>query len=83
MIGYPFIVIGEFEMNPLIGIVSIIQILIQSVALIILFTGEPEKWFPLRVMLCDHCWLVQTEDNDSGEELFYARSDNAIVAVGR
>ena len=22
----------------------------------------PEKSFPLRVMVCDACWLVQTED---------------------
>lgn len=22
----------------------------------------PEKWFPLRVLVCETCWLVQTED---------------------
>ena len=22
----------------------------------------PEKWFPLRVLVCEGCWLVQTED---------------------
>ena len=22
----------------------------------------PETWFPLRVLVCTHCWLVQTED---------------------
>lgn len=22
----------------------------------------PEKWFPLRVLVCERCWLVQTED---------------------
>lgn len=32
----------------------------------------PEKWFPLKVMVCDHCWLVQTEDYAGAEELFDA-----------
>jgi len=31
---------------------------------------EPEKYFPLRVMVCDHCWLVQTEDYAEARELF-------------
>jgi len=22
----------------------------------------PEAWFPLRVLVCEHCWLAQTED---------------------
>ncbi len=30
----------------------------------------PEKWFPLRVLVCKHCWLVQTEDFAKIEELF-------------
>lgn len=30
----------------------------------------PEKWFPLRVLVCDQCWLVQTEDFSNAEELF-------------
>jgi len=30
----------------------------------------PEKYFPLRVMVCTHCWLVQTEDYAGAEELF-------------
>lgn len=32
----------------------------------------PEKWFPLRVLVCQHCWLVQTEDFSKAEELFDA-----------
>ncbi|MDO8635008.1 MAG: SAM-dependent methyltransferase, partial [Dehalococcoidia bacterium] len=24
----------------------------------------PEKWFPLRILVCTNCWLVQTEDYD-------------------
>lgn len=32
--------------------------------------AKPEKWFPLRVMVCDHCWLVQTEDFAQADELF-------------
>lgn len=31
---------------------------------------EPEKYFPLRVLVCDTCWLVQTEDYAGAEELF-------------
>lgn len=30
----------------------------------------PEKWFPLRVLVCEHCWLVQTEDFAQAHELF-------------
>lgn len=33
---------------------------------------EPEKWFPLRVLVCDRCWLVQTEDFAEADELFAA-----------
>ncbi len=33
---------------------------------------EPEKWFPLRVLVCDQCWLVQTEDFAQADELFDA-----------
>lgn len=32
----------------------------------------PEKWFPLRVLVCTHCWLVQTEDFSQAHELFTA-----------
>ncbi len=29
-----------------------------------------EKWYPLRVLVCEHCWLVQTEDFSQAHELF-------------
>ncbi len=32
----------------------------------------PEKWFPLRVLMCEECWLVQTEDFAQADELFDA-----------
>ena len=32
----------------------------------------PEKWFPLRVLVCEQCWLVQTEDFAQADELFDA-----------
>lgn len=32
----------------------------------------PEKWFPLRVLVCEHCWLAQTEDFAQAHELFDA-----------
>lgn len=31
---------------------------------------RPETWYPLRVRVCEHCWLVQTEDYAEAEELF-------------
>jgi SAM-dependent methyltransferase len=31
---------------------------------------EPETWFPLRLMVCETCWLVQTEDQ-AGREAFF------------
>ena len=33
---------------------------------------EPEKWFPLKVLVCNQCWLVQTEDYAGADELFDA-----------
>ncbi len=30
----------------------------------------PEKWFPLKVVVCESCWLVQTEDHTTASELF-------------
>lgn len=32
----------------------------------------PEKWYPLRVLVCDGCWLAQTEDFADAHELFAA-----------
>ncbi|MBQ0798492.1 MAG: class I SAM-dependent methyltransferase [Porticoccaceae bacterium] len=34
--------------------------------------NAPEKYFPLRVLVCTECWLVQTEDYASADELFSA-----------
>jgi SAM-dependent methyltransferase len=33
---------------------------------------QPEKWYPLRVLVCSECWLVQTEDYTGAGELFDA-----------
>jgi predicted TPR repeat methyltransferase len=30
----------------------------------------PETWFPLRVLVCEQCWLAQTEDYAGREALF-------------
>jgi SAM-dependent methyltransferase len=35
--------------------------------------SKPEKYYPLRIKVCTHCWLVQTEDYAQADELF---SDN-------
>jgi SAM-dependent methyltransferase len=32
--------------------------------------SKPEKWYPLRVLVCEGCWLVQTEDFAEADELF-------------
>lgn len=32
----------------------------------------PETWFPLRILVCENCWLVQTEDHAGREALFTA-----------
>ena len=32
----------------------------------------PEKYYPLKVKVCHHCWLVQTEDFAQADELFSA-----------
>lgn len=33
---------------------------------------KPEKYYPLKVRVCDACWLVQTEDYAQADELFSA-----------
>ena len=33
---------------------------------------NPEKYYPLRVMVCDRCWLVQTQDYADAGDLFNA-----------
>lgn len=32
--------------------------------------NRPETCFPLRILVCDQCWLVQTEDYARADELF-------------
>ena len=32
--------------------------------------SKPEKYYPLKVKVCDQCWLVQTEDYAEADELF-------------
>lgn len=31
---------------------------------------SPEKYYPLRILLCTNCWLVQTEDFTAADSLF-------------
>jgi len=31
---------------------------------------KPEKWYPLNILVCENCWLVQTEDYADADELF-------------
>ncbi len=33
---------------------------------------QPETYFPLKLFVCDHCWLVQTEDYAAADTLFSA-----------
>lgn len=32
--------------------------------------NHPEVWYPLRLLVCTHCWLVQTQDHAGREQLF-------------
>ena len=32
---------------------------------------RPELYYPLKIMVCDRCWLVQTEDHARADELFH------------
>lgn len=32
--------------------------------------NAPETWYPLRLLVCEQCWLVQTEDHAGREALF-------------
>lgn len=32
--------------------------------------SAPETWYPLRLLVCNTCWLVQTEDHAGREQLF-------------
>lgn len=32
---------------------------------------QSEKAYPLKLLVCHECWLVQTQDNESGEALFH------------
>jgi len=34
--------------------------------------SKPEKYFPLKIMVCESCWLVQTQDYAQADELFTA-----------
>lgn len=34
--------------------------------------SSPESWYPLRVLVCEQCWLVQTEDFAEAQALFDA-----------
>lgn len=31
---------------------------------------KPEKYYPLKIKVCDQCWLVQTEDYAQVDQLF-------------
>ena len=32
--------------------------------------NRPERYYPLKLLVCEHCWLVQTDDYAQAEELF-------------
>ena len=41
----------------------------------------PELYFPLKLHVCDRCWLVQTEDYSRSDELFTADYANDFVSA--
>jgi hypothetical protein len=38
----------------------------------------PETWFPLRLLVCENCWLVQTEDH-TGREAYLPKTMLTLV----
>ncbi|MDD9947345.1 MAG: class I SAM-dependent methyltransferase [Myxococcales bacterium] len=40
--------------------------------------ARPEVWYPLRVLVCEQCWLAQTQDFTSASDLF--REDYAYFS---
>ena len=32
--------------------------------------NKPERYYPLKLFVCEHCWLVQTDDYTEADELF-------------
>jgi hypothetical protein len=32
--------------------------------------SKPERYYPLKLFVCEHCWLVQTDDYAQADELF-------------
>jgi len=32
--------------------------------------NKPERYYPLKLFVCEHCWLVQTDDYTQADELF-------------
>jgi hypothetical protein len=32
--------------------------------------NKPERYYPLKLFVCEHCWLVQTDDYAQADELF-------------
>jgi len=45
MLVYPGIVMYEFGLLPIIGIVSIVQMLMQGYVILLTYTGESKEWF--------------------------------------
>ena len=33
-------------------------------------SSEPEKWYPLKVLICKSCWLVQADHNIHSKLIF-------------
>ena len=34
------------------------------------FLNSPEMYFPLKVFVCERCWLVQVDEIEKAEEIF-------------
>ena len=45
IVGLPAIIVDDFLLHPAIGILSIVQTLIQLYVVIILFSGNSKRWF--------------------------------------
>ena len=48
------------------------------------FLDAPERYYPLRLLVCDRCWLVQTEDYASAAlQYLQAAQDAAAKTLAR
>ena len=41
--------------------------------------SKGETWYPLKLFVCENCWLVQSQDFVTGKEIF-VKENEAVIA---